>query len=159
MSQCWSLLEVSVRDDWMLSTTTIVATLLSFLPWLLGLLVFAGSIQNGRLRQLLPLTILVMVANEGVLKRIFSQPRPEMSCLSSKGMPSSHSALSIAWACAVSRWPTHFLWLSALLVAVPWARVHVGDHTVAQVVAGGLVGTTLAVTIDQFRKYGGSYRL
>ena len=28
----------------------------------------------------------------------------------------------------------------ALMLAVPWARVRVGDHTVAQVVAGSVLG-------------------
>merc|ERR1712093_505400 len=105
----------------------------------------------GLCRQLIPVTVLVMVVNEGMLKRILSQDRPAASCLLSKGMPSSHSALSIAWAVSIVRATSeHDLmrWYSAVLFAVPWARVQVGDHSIAQVVAGGAVGIATAFVVD-----------
>ena len=40
---------------------------------------------------------LLQVMNEGIIKRLVQQDRPSGSCLHSKGMPSSHAELSVAF--------------------------------------------------------------
>jgi membrane-associated phospholipid phosphatase len=143
---CSAFLEVSLHhgaiDDWL----TVCATLLSFLPWVVGAIIVLGSSRFERARALVPITLLVMLLNEVVLKSLLQQPRPATSCLKSKGMPSSHSALSLAWAGAIfiRGWNGSHRVLVLALVSVPWARVHVGDHTTYQVLAGCLVGSAVA---------------
>jgi len=148
---CGSFLEVSLQESWTSSPEMLSATVLSFLPWVLGAAVFAGSLQPGRMRQLLPVTLVVMIANEALLKRLLRQPRPESSCLKSNGMPSSHSALSLAWSWTMSRWPAPFRAVIVFLLLVPWSRVQIGDHSVSQVVVGGVLGAGAALAVERVK--------
>lgn len=91
-----------------------------------------------------------------VLKTLVALPRPEGSCLTSCGMPSGHTMVSIAylvWIClevglsravAVQR---KVLLLSAacvLLLPVGWSRTFFKDHDWPQVIVGGLVALLMA---------------
>eukprot|EP00658_Telonema_sp_P-2_P028915 TRINITY_DN22068_c0_g1_i12.p1 TRINITY_DN22068_c0_g1~~TRINITY_DN22068_c0_g1_i12.p1 ORF type:complete len:232 (+),score=39.55 TRINITY_DN22068_c0_g1_i12:763-1458(+) len=104
---------------------------------------------------------LIVVINEGLFKRVISQDRPQGSCLSSKGMPSSHAELSIGlwWyiqlevffkkeLTSTGCWSVHNKLVVVgvvyvLLLPVPFSRVVLHDHSWAQVGVGALVGATV----------------
>jgi len=106
---------------------------------------------RSHLDQVLATFGLVMIANEALLKRLLRQPRPESSCLKSNGMPSSHSALSLAWSWTMSRWPAPFRAVIVFLLLVPWSRVQIGDHSVSQVVVGGVLGAGAALAVERVK--------
>ena len=145
-----SILEVSVWDDWTSDGLRFSATVLSMVPWVAGVLLFVVARRVDSARELIPVTIAVMIINELMLKPWLQQPRPSGSCLRSKGLPSSHSALSMAWstAAALRGWPTRsraaFVMVAVLLL-VPWARVELRDHSVNQVCFGCSVGFVIAL--------------
>lgn len=59
---------------------------------------------------------------------------------------SAHAAMTafLAVAASVALWPWGlFGW--PVLIAVCWSRVRLGDHTVAQVISGGVVGAIIGV--------------
>ncbi len=154
--ECRSFLEISIPDS--RDTITVLAVLLSFVPWVAGFgIVVAGfqSTAGSRLRLLMVLTIGLIVVNEALLKRVVSQPRPPESCLKSKGMPSSHSALSVAWAVTLLIYPQRTLRdkiCAVTLLSVPWARVQVGDHTPSQVIAGSALGLIAALAAWRMKR-------
>merc|ERR1719272_1649704 len=90
-----------------------------------------------------------------VLKTIIAQKRPEGSCLTSCGMPSGHSMSSIGLltflVCelvtrsSMDGVPREQLLvvLAIIFLPVPWSRVQLHDHSVAQVIAGSMVGLIL----------------
>jgi dolichyldiphosphatase len=96
-----------------------------------------------------------------ILKVIIKQSRPIGTCNKSPGMPSGHSFVSISVFVLItfvilekliyiphttkkSRrtfFLSIFLFLAGiLLIPVPWSRVHLKDHSVEQVVIGGILG-------------------
>ncbi len=142
-----AFLEVSMHDDVLTDVAVGLATVLSMVPWAFGAALFLGSAASAWLRSLIPVTLLVIVLNEFLLKHLVHQSRPSGSCLSTRGMPSSHSALAAAWASAIalrSMMSTAPRFLCLLLAGVPWARYRLSDHSLAQVSVGCLVGMTLA---------------
>ena len=89
----------------------------------------------------------VVLGNEFFVKAYvpFSK-RPAASCLTSNGLPSSHSMLALCVATMIYRglWPT---WGAAkrtaavaTLLFVPASRVIVSDHTIIQVIVGSVIG-------------------
>jgi len=94
---------------------------------------------------------------EYVLKPIFGMPRPPGSCLTSCGMPSGHTLVSVGFflwlvlEVARSRalsMPVKSLWLfvgGILLVPVGWSRTVTHDHTWAQVIVGGVIAMVAAL--------------
>lgn len=100
-----------------------------------------------------------------VLKHLIRQPRPDSTRKQTFGMPSTHSAsigfmgtylvlASLLLAphpllTRLSETPAHrcaSAGLAALLaVGVWWSRIRLGHHTTAQVVAGGTLGSSMAV--------------
>ena len=130
-----------------------LAIVWSFLPYLLGVLV---TLYVFCFRTLFALLLLmaasVMVCvNEGIVKHLISQARPEGSCLTSKGMPSSHAMLSVGFwwyfhlellmkphLTALHIWkPVHkavvMVLVYLLLLPIPFSRVILEDHSWAQV--------------------------
>lgn len=94
-----------------------------------------------------------------VLKYIFSESRPVGSCLSSCGMPSGHSTYAMGMfllliydlvlaqhACAPgdSR-ANRAVVITVALVPVTWSRWKIRDHSLAQIIAGGALGTFVSV--------------
>ncbi len=94
-----------------------------------------------------------------LLKEIMVQKRPEGTCLISCGMPSGHSTASYGLVCfmfleqitlyfAKSSTRNEVLWsvcCSLFLLPVPWSRVHLKDHSLAQVLVGSGVGIVFSV--------------
>eukprot|EP00656_Telonema_subtile_P050503 TRINITY_DN6556_c0_g2_i1.p1 TRINITY_DN6556_c0_g2~~TRINITY_DN6556_c0_g2_i1.p1 ORF type:complete len:359 (+),score=61.24 TRINITY_DN6556_c0_g2_i1:181-1257(+) len=141
----------------------VLAVIWSFLPYACGL---GLVVEVFRRRTMWPLLMLLMagmivVVNEGFFKRVISQDRPSGSCLSSKGMPSSHAELSIGFwwyfhlECFFKRhltsthaWTgkdkmTVMIAVYVLLLPVPFTRVVLHDHSWAQVGVGALVGAVI----------------
>jgi len=92
---------------------SVLAVIWSFLPYAVAVFVlvdfFRAKLGIRQFLILLWLAILVVI-NEGIVKRLFNQPRPGTllqttdytgkfvgSCVPSCGMPSSHSALACGW--------------------------------------------------------------
>eukprot|EP00443_Scrippsiella_acuminata_P048479 CAMPEP_0115207362 /NCGR_PEP_ID=MMETSP0270-20121206/20678_1 /TAXON_ID=71861 /ORGANISM="Scrippsiella trochoidea, Strain CCMP3099" /LENGTH=1437 /DNA_ID=CAMNT_0002620955 /DNA_START=36 /DNA_END=4349 /DNA_ORIENTATION=+ len=94
------------------TTLTFFAVVWSFLPYIVALFTIIRFLLVRGTRQLSVVAWLALIVfvNEGIIKRMFSQPRPGTmlqhrdpagfyvgSCVPSCGMPSSHSALAIGW--------------------------------------------------------------
>ena len=90
-----------------------------------------------------------------LLKIIIRQRRPEGSCNLNFGMPSGHSfaALSVlVFALFRFRFSPVLLGLAILMLApVPWARVQLRDHSVAQAAVGGVLGATWGLVWVRFQ--------
>ena len=143
---CTAVLEVSFPRLW--TVAQLLAFTVSFVPWIVGTVIVVASIVRPTLRGLLVPTAIVAIASEVILKPWIQSPRPAESCLTSRGMPSTHCAFAIAWAgfywksMPISSWERIGL---ALLLAVPWARVELGDHSIAQAAAGCVLGGVVAL--------------
>lgn len=104
-----------------------------------------------------------------VLKRIIKQPRPDSTTRKTTyGMPSSHSSaisyFAVYLQCVVSTRAHSALTIGAvcLLVfslAVIWSRVQLGHHTQGQVIAGTLLGTSMAILFFSLWTHYVSYKL
>ncbi|KAJ6242175.1 dolichyldiphosphatase 1 [Anaeramoeba flamelloides] len=105
--------------------------------------------------------VLIAIWNEAILKNIIRQPRPEGACRSSYGMPSGHSVFAIfflVWAILEIIFGTRKKWRPGTKVAVifvflintvliPYSRVYLGYHTVAQVIVGSICGAVYAILV------------
>lgn len=119
---------------------------------------FALSGRSGRnaaLGGLTSLGVTSAVVNLAV-KRLWRRRRPDRAAHavpterhipmpSSRSFPSGHSASAFAFAAGVSEsLPAAGVPLRAIATLVAYSRVHTGVHYPADVVAGALMGTTLA---------------
>ena len=133
----------------------------SVVPYALVVCILACQISAADTFTLLLLGLLavLVVLNEAVLKRLIEQRRPTGSCLhfASFGMPSGHASTSIGtltfllletWidrpTFSVQRKGATTAALLLLLAPVPYSRVHLYDHTPAQVAAGATEGFCVA---------------
>lgn len=161
-----AVLEVSVplRD---VTLWDIPAVAWSFVPWVFSVYLIGRAVCGTRysVRISALLLVIMITVNEFGTKRLVESPRPVGSCLTSFGMPSSHSMLSIGmlvyWTLELflghsqlngfrirttrQRIKQTLKWLS-LLAPVPASRVYLGDHSMTQVVAGSAVGAAMALT-------------
>lgn len=159
----FAILQVTVRphDQRPLS---ILALSLSFIPWVVPLILLIDIFATQRFYSVYAIIIAVLcaVVNEGILKRIFNQPRPETSEVRyedrtlTPGMPSGHvlnSQTLTVW--AILEVVASFsgagdacclVVLGALMVGVPWSRWYIGDHTWNQVLVALVLGTVFGVT-------------
>jgi hypothetical protein len=149
--------QVTIPGDAATSRVTMAAVALSFVPWMLffgamGAALFSPSFQSVSHALFLCGSVHL---NEKFVKPRVVQPRPSTSLLKTSGMPSTHTLLAYGSAAVLTRYalfaalipmvPLYLLpavWAAYLPVA--WARVHVGDHTVPQVVIGAAIGLVLA---------------
>lgn len=160
----FAILQVTVRphDQRPLS---ILALSLSFLPWVVPLILLIDIFATQRFLSLYAIVIAVFCAvlNEGLLKRLFNQPRPETSEVRyedrtlTPGMPSGHvlnSQTLAVWAILEVVASSSFsgagdacslVLLAALMVGVPWSRWYIGDHTWNQVLVALVIGTVFGV--------------
>lgn len=140
---------------------TYVAAAYSMAPFFIFATPIAIMILSRGTRELAAfmLAMCLQIANHS-LKVMYGMPRPVGSCLTSCGMPSGHTALSIGvftwvmlevWCGAgavclpgTAVWPMsevcNSLSLSILLLPVGLSRIYLVDHSLNQVLAGGLVG-------------------
>ena len=88
----------------------------SYVPLAIMTVQFVRLLLKRGTRELCILTVLVFTffLNEGILKHLIQSPRPEMSCCTSCGMPSSHSAFS------ASMWGFHMFELGWRLKLSPY---------------------------------------
>lgn len=148
---------VPPNSDWDFGAA--VACIYSLLPVVYSLLNVAVVAVRRRRREAfwLAFSALNAVANVA-LKLLFSQPRPPTSCLVSCGMPSGHSVFAVgmfcllSWDCVLQNHEAQTrarvergAVLAFALLPILWARVRLGDHSVAQVIAGGCVGALSAL--------------
>ena len=141
------------------SLAEMVAVLYSFVPWVVCGYIMCGAFYKRTSTLLAGMTYVasVVLVNEVLVKRSFPQRRPLASCLSSPGMPSSHSLLAmglLAWVLlellerGVKSW--NWLFATAILLPVPPARVVLQDHSLEQVTAGSLFGLATALLFYSF---------
>jgi len=145
-----------------LTLTNIVASLYSVLPFFAMCANVLLVVKRRRPRELLwILYALSMNLINEMLQSAFKEPRPSSSCLTSCGMPSGHSCYAVGLFVFVLLWDSvsrsiddmetaqdhrpqsrgqFAAYLAAALLPIPWSRVHLGDHTVSQVVVGAIVG-------------------
>jgi len=155
--------DVTIPEDSPLSVLVLLAILYSLLPFLLvgGMVVF--SVWTRRLFWCfgVGLVVITLAVNEGMIKRLIQEKRPDGSCLLSFGMPSSHSAMSmglLTWIlCEMiigqSLIPTMLFarrgWISIIFTftnfPVPFSRVILKDHSTLQVFVGSGVGIGIAI--------------
>ena len=151
-----NVLSVSVpaASDMAGDPVLLTAVVLSFIPWAIAVGAFCLLVRYPRVRVVRAAALCVAASTaltEFGLKPLMQQPRPPTSCVAGYGFPSSHSAIAVgtatAWAETAlrrARSPTHTaLAVGAcglLAVGVPWSRVHLGDHTLSQVLAGVSIG-------------------
>lgn len=162
-------LHISLRPSSSWNAADAIAVFYSLVPWVGALFLVVGSsviavrTRRGRRPRTaressmlwgFALLTSMIVVSEHVLKKLAQQPRPDGSCLTSHGMPSSHSVLAfgfltfvgLEWVSfvgdTVTRW--ELTALVGLLLPVPLARVHLEDHTIEQAVVGCFVGCGLA---------------
>eukprot|EP01065_Artemidia_motanka_P047769 TRINITY_DN7561_c1_g1_i1.p1 TRINITY_DN7561_c1_g1~~TRINITY_DN7561_c1_g1_i1.p1 ORF type:complete len:262 (+),score=72.01 TRINITY_DN7561_c1_g1_i1:57-788(+) len=140
-----------------------VAVFYSMLPWIGAALWILAAASTRRASLIAPVlwVLLMLLLSEGIIKKLFPMSRPQLSCLHSNGMPSSHSAIAVGmlvWSVLTARFNysgQHIplrkaLGFVALFLAfgpVPASRVLLHDHTVLQVVVGGLLGAVCAATV------------
>ena len=146
---------IPVDRDWM----TNASIFYSVVPWVLALVLIVATVATRRV-SLMFLCVyggVCVFTNEAIIKQAVSQPRPYGTCLTSKGMPSSHSLLSIGFTILIGmelaihqtavNWMTRaggWFVLAVLLVPVPAARVNLHDHSELQVGIGSIEGIVLA---------------
>jgi membrane-associated phospholipid phosphatase len=125
--------------------------------WLGGAVILAStrgsSGRDAAVRGLASVAVSSVAANL-VLKPLTRRRRPDSSRLlaarrtrvpASSSFPSGHSASAFAFATGVgSVLPLEAIPIRALATLVAYSRVHTGAHHPVDVVAGGLLGTTLA---------------
>ncbi len=153
-------LDITIPSD--VDLVDCLAVLWSMIPWATALCLVVSLLFFVRhsLRSFLAAAYLsiVMIVNEGLLKRTISQPRPLGTCLATPGMPSSHAAVAVGlcvymtlelrlhrldWSHAKrARWSLAS-WL--IFLPVPFSRVHLKDHSEVQVLVGGFVGAVVAI--------------
>ena len=140
----------------------VIAVFYSLVPWGIAVLAISLTVmkRTSSYVVILGYMTLVICLNEALVKRNFPQPRPGGSCISTPGMPSSHSLLaigSLVW-CILEMGESKSLTLSAVLMLlitlapVPHARVILNDHYPKQALAGSLLGISAAITFVQVRK-------
>ena len=91
--------------------------------------------------------------NEQVFKPIFKQPRPELACIDSYGMPSGHATLSgvyFVWAiyCYVTKIGNSLnntLAMCIFTINNGYSRIYLHYHTVQQVEWGFIWGVSFAL--------------
>jgi len=132
----------------------------SAVPWILALMLAAAFLITRRCS--LGLYVLYgsvcVIVNEAIVKQAVKEARPYGSCLTTKGMPSSHSLLSIGYTLLVGlEMVFHqnllhpalrvMIWfvVAVLLVPVPASRVKLKDHSELQVGVGSAMGFALAI--------------
>lgn len=141
-----------------LSPASVVACLYSMLPFFVTVANVAVVAKKRRPREMIWLlcTLSLNMFNE-LLKSMFSEPRPESSCLTTCGMPSGHSCYAVGLLLIILLWDSvsrsideierdrprrslHGAVLAAALLPILWSRVQLGDHTFRQVIVGACVG-------------------
>eukprot|EP00756_Hemistasia_phaeocysticola_P006110 Hpha_TRINITY_DN13687_c0_g1::TRINITY_DN13687_c0_g1_i1::g.122687::m.122687 len=137
-----------------------IAVFYSMLPWIGAVFWTLAAFTFRRTSLIVPLlwVMLLIVISEGFVKIVFPMDRPQGTCLHSKGMPSSHSAISVGmlvWCLLTTRTRRHgspvplrkliaFVGLCLVLVPVPFSRVYLHDHSWVQVIVGSILGSTCA---------------
>mmetsp|Transcript_19549 Transcript_19549/g.45457 ORF Transcript_19549/g.45457 Transcript_19549/m.45457 type:complete len:201 (+) Transcript_19549:119-721(+) len=163
--------QVTVRLPIQWSALPLAALFFGFVPWVIPLVIlmyiaFSPTPFLGIFA--LVLCGICVLVSEVILKHLIYDPRPETTAVRNadgtvtNGMPSGH----VLQTCTLAMW---FLLESfsrftltpalisaalcvALMLAVPWARVYNGDHTIMQVAAGaglGLLFGLVAFAIDE----------
>jgi membrane-associated phospholipid phosphatase len=74
----------------------VISVLYGYVPWLLSLgIAILFLIYRGTRELTVGLLVGLIAGINEVIKILVDQPRPQESCLSSRGMPSSHSAVAV----------------------------------------------------------------
>lgn len=158
-----------------LTGVAILAVIYGYVPYVFSLLFLVRFIWKRGTRDVANLLFILFlfILNELILKEIINEHRPGQedrnattgSCLSSCGMPSSHSAMALAFYvllltdafCQTLRVYTdhipmrrNYLFLNLILMIVllpvPVSRVVVNDHSFAQIFAGGGSGMVASIS-------------
>lgn len=159
-------LQESVRNPFLDSVMVFITTLgdkgMIWIAATISLLLFKKTRKIG-VMSALALTASLLVNNE-LLKNLVQRPRPFMTFTELTtviprpgqfSFPSGHSSASFAAAVVYYRNLPKKYGVPALVLAalIAFSRLYVGVHYPTDVLAGALVGTTLAIVMEYFVDY------
>jgi len=162
--------QVTVRLPLDMNPLSLIALTYGFLPWLIPISLVLYFVYTWHFIYLYgPLmSVVLAIINEGILKRIFNQPRPLGSAnrelkngkwIMKPGMPSGHvlnATVICVWALLEvylkgpglehheSLTMTWLAVIAAVHLPVPWARWYNDDHSVDQCVVSIILGLIAA---------------
>ena len=133
--------------------------------WLLiGVIIFMFGGKKGRNVAILVVLAVILsdLTTEIFLKNLFMRPRPFISMNSvrllvakpaSFSFPSGHAAVSLAAGLILSKNYKKYTWIFMLLaLGVAFSRIYVGVHYPIDVIAGALIGCTIAFLIIKYQR-------
>ena len=96
-----------------------------------------------------------------ILKRIFKDPRPNLSCSKSFGFPSNHSAFSASQIIFSTLELARFKGTNLVYISLGWiiffgillSRYFLHYHSITQIVAGSILGALAAISGHLARKF------
>ncbi len=90
---------------------------------------------------------LTVVLTEFVLKPLFATPRPEINqfCTGAYSFPSTHAALSFAWATILSLFSSVYAAMFfSMAVLISYSRIFLNCHYFSDVLVGAVIGVVVA---------------
>ncbi len=90
---------------------------------------------------------LTVLLTEFILKPIYAVPRPEINqfCTGSYSFPSTHAALSFAWAAILSLFSSVYsAMFFSMAVLISYSRIFLNCHYFVDVLAGAVIGVVVA---------------
>lgn len=99
--------------------------------------------MNKWLKIVVILLFVILISN--LLKPVFHEPRPETATRTDYGMPSTHTAFAAAFI------PLFGLnvYTGGFVLLMGAQRVMSGQHTILQVIVGGLIGLGIAYILNR----------
>ncbi|CAK9097840.1 unnamed protein product [Durusdinium trenchii] len=151
--------QVTIRLPLDLNPLSLMALVLSFLPWAVPILLLADGILSRRISSgfALGAIILTSLVSELILKPLIAEPRPPTSACRTEdgkllpGMPSGHVMIcqSMLTFYALEAMRHHLLVAALILILcmplMPWARWYNGDHTLKQVAVTFVVAAVVGL--------------
>lgn len=153
--------QVTIRLPLDTSPAPLAALILSFVPWVLPLVVLTDLVCQKRFLSFfaLCLMLMVLILSEAVLKPLLKQPRPETTAVRypdgsvKPGMPSGHvlnTHTLVTFFCFQAPHELDgllaflaIIFLLTLSAACAWARVRNGDHSPDQVAVSFALATVI----------------
>jgi len=157
-------LSLANETDIIAVTFEVLMVICSVIPYFFMLFFLIASLRSKTPSGVFLLLALMFqnFVSEGI-KMVFQQSRPENSCSSSYGMPSSHSSFGVCYfiwslleagaAKKVGKKSMLLLLKLAFAFMVIYSRVHLRYHTPQQVTMGGLLGLFTGCSVFYFVRH------